>query len=136
MKSIASTLHQLVTFLTKEREDHDEAIKSILFSSHPAFRRFAKVTGTPYRVYFTNRFEMEAWLSARNFEKPPDDSWTLDRESVYEYRGKEHYLKITHDIFDEDGNLKVFNERNWDDEWIQTIKFPPPEEEPEPEIPF
>lgn len=139
MKSIASTLQQLVTFLTNEREGHDEAIKSILFASHPAFRRFAQITGTLYRVYFTNRSELEAWLAARGWRTHPNDQWSLDPDSVYEYSGKEQYLKITHDIFDEDRNLKIFNERNWDDEWIQIEKYktPPDEDDAEPDdIPF
>lgn len=139
MKTVASTLQTLVTFLTEEREDHDKAIKSILFANHPAFRRFANVTGTPYRVYFTNRSELESWLLARGWRQP-EQGWSVDEESVYEYCAKEHYLKITYDIFDEDGNLKVFNERNWNDEWIQVVKLPLPRDpdlDAEPDdIPF
>lgn len=40
MKSVAGTLQQLVSFLTEERRSKDDAIRNILMSNHPAFRRF------------------------------------------------------------------------------------------------
>jgi hypothetical protein len=55
MSSIANTLKELVNFLTDERSNKDEAIKTILLTNHPAFRAFASVTDTKYRVFFTTR---------------------------------------------------------------------------------
>lgn len=44
MNSIAQTLKELVGFLTNERKNSDEAIKGILLSNHPAFRRLRQLT--------------------------------------------------------------------------------------------
>ena len=49
MNSVAKTLKDVVGFLTEERKT-DEAVKNILVANHPAFRRLATLTKTPYRV--------------------------------------------------------------------------------------
>ena len=66
MNSVSKTLNELVRFLTVERKNKDDAIKSILLANHPAFRRLAELTNTPYRVFFTTREEMEACLKPEN----------------------------------------------------------------------
>ncbi len=124
MNAIAKTLRELVTFLTKERKSKDEAIKSILLASHPAFRRFAEITKTSYRVFFSNRSEFEAWLRARNWRK--NDSQELDQDSVEEWTNKEYegYLKITTSLFDESNRLRIVTEEEWEDEWVCFIQQP------------
>lgn len=128
LTSTAKTLRELVTFLTEERANKDEAIRNILLASHPAFRRFAEVTSVPYRVFFTNESELNAWLKAR--------SWTAlakarrDDDSVAEWinAGGTKYIKLTHKLFDRNGRLIVFSEDEWNRNWVQ-IK-PVPEDEP------
>ena len=122
MKSIASTLQQLVKFLTEERENKDEAIRQIILSNHPAFRRFAKITNTRYRIFFTNKQELDAWLKARRFT--PVSYENLDPDSIYEWESEEGYIKITEDIFDNNGALKPYTEQQWNDNWIQFIEKP------------
>jgi hypothetical protein len=137
MKTISSTLQQLVTYLSAESKDKDEIIKSILLINHPAFRRLAKLTNTHYRVFFQSRDELDAWLSAKAYK--PVDSDNLDEGSIAEwYRAlKKHYIKLTHDIFDDDGRLKPFSDEQWDDNWLtiqQQADATPPQ--PDDDIPF
>ena len=66
MTGVASILKDLVTFLTEDRKNSDDAIKNIILANHPAFRAFAKVTQTTYRVFFTNQKELNDWITARN----------------------------------------------------------------------
>ena len=76
LKATASTLNNLVTFLTEERTKGDSAIKDILLSSHPAFAAIKKVAKIPYRVVFHTVDELNALLEARSFAKelvPFDD---------------------------------------------------------------
>lgn len=123
MKTAAETLKELIRYLTEERRNKDEAIKSILLASHPAFRRFAEVTGTSYRVFFTNKKELQAWLSARGWL--PSDEANLDEDSVMEWSNRRMprtYLKLTHDIFDSEGRLKIYTEDDWKDEWITLVE--------------
>jgi len=119
MKSVSNTLQELVKFLTEERRNKDEAIQNILHTNHPAFRRFAELTSTSYRVYFSNISELNRWLKARGFSTVSPEEF--DDDSNYEWFNSDskEYIKITKDIFDEDGRLKIFTEENWDDNWIK-----------------
>ncbi len=119
MKSVAGTLEQLVSFLTDERKDTDNAIQQILLANHPVFYRFQQLTKTPYRVYFTNEQEVNQWLRVRGWTPAEVDSY--DEDSYREWNNKRigQYIKLTEDIFDKDGKLKVYNGDMWEDNWIQ-----------------
>jgi hypothetical protein len=64
LASTASTLNQLVTFLSEQNKEGDQAIKHILIKNHPLFDKIKKFLKIPYRVYFENVEEMEALLNA------------------------------------------------------------------------
>src|SRR4051812_1648808 len=72
MRDTAKTLDQLVGYLTQNK---DQAIKEILLNSHPAFARLRKVAGVQYRIFFSTRAEMGAWLRARNFTEVDREEW-------------------------------------------------------------
>ena len=116
-----------MTFLTDERANKDEAIRNILLASHPAFRRFAEVTGTPYRVFFTNESELDAWLKARNWTSVTKENW--DDGSMAEWANADatKYLKLIVKLFDKNGRLKVFADGEWKPEWVQVLPVPPEE---------
>ena len=123
MNSVASTLKELVRFLTDERKSSDEAIKSILLSNHPAFRRLAALTKTPYRVFFSTRTEMTKWLVARRWQSMPADK--LDSDSVEEWENErlKKYLKFKKTIFDKNGKLLPYTADSWKDEWIEVANL-------------
>ena len=123
MNSVAKTLKELVGFLTDERKNRDDAIKSILLTNHPAFQRLSELTKTPYRVFFSTRNEMEAWLKTRNWNQIPADALYKGsvEEWVQEKRAK--YLIFTKNIFDENDRLLPFTAGDWDNEWIQLVPY-------------
>jgi len=129
MKTVSSTLQQLVKFLTEERRNKDEAIQNILLANHPAFRRFAKLTGTTYRVFFSNEKELDDWLHARSYKRIAPDEW--DEGSVAEWSNKkyEKYIALKKDIFDDDGRLIPYSDEDWDDEWLVKADFSPDDDE-------
>ncbi len=132
IKTIAGTLHGLVNFLTEERKDKDEAIKSILVSNHPAFTRFANIINVRYRVFFTTKSELDKWLKARRYS--PISPEHYDSDSVYEWNGEDGYIKVTEPIFDEGGRLKSYSRETWSDDWINFIEQPHPG--PDDDVPF
>lgn len=135
IKTVAGTLQQLVTYLTEERRNNDNAIESILLASHPAFRRFAAVTNTPYRVFFTTLDELDAWLGARSWKRL--DSFEEDIDSQAEWESTKHFLKIKEKIFDDTGRLKLFTDQTWRDQWVVIEQKPEPQPPVEEEdIPF
>lgn len=136
MKSVAGTLKQLVTFLTEERRSKDDAIKTIILTNHPAFRAFAELIGASYRVFFTSRDELEAWLGARGYQLLKKTEW--DDDSVAEWSNEKYkkYIKLTHEIFDENGRLVPLTEDDWKKEWLQKADFEPSGETDNDDSPF
>lgn len=128
MNATARTLKEVVTFLTQEREKGTaDAIKSILLVNHPAFAEFAKLTDTPYRVFFTSRAELDVWLQQRSYVVNADGD-SHDDDSVLEWvhskKPPTSYLKLTKNIFDEAGNLINIAPTEWRQEWLQRVKLP------------
>ncbi len=134
MKTVSSTLLQLVKFLTEERRSKDKAIQNILLANHPAFRRFDRVTITPYRVFFSNRQELDTWLQVRSYKKFKGE---YDVGSVVEWMNTNNneYIVLRENIFDDDDRLKPYSEEDWNDEWVERV-IPPDEDDNEEEIPF
>lgn len=126
MKLVAATLQQLVAYLTAERKNKDEAIKTILLANHPVYRRLASLLSVKYRVYFTNRTELDAWLSARRYDPVKKEKW--DEGSLMEWVNDEvrKYIRLKHQIFDAQGKLIPFSEIDWKDDWIDIKDFPEP----------
>lgn len=123
LKTTASTLNQLVTFLTEERSKGDQAINDILLSSHPAFVAIKNAAKIPYRVVFYNFEELQALLTARNF--------TFDDASEnYEWDNKNMKLgiRVSKDIFDDSSRLKVITPEQWHEEAVSTYDFNPANE--------
>lgn len=136
MKTVSSTLQQLVVFLTEERKNKDNAIKSILMTNHSAFKRFADVTNATYRVFFTNKSELNRWLKARGWKPMREDQ--LDEDSVMEWTNKdrEGYMKLTENIFDEQDRLKNYSDEEWNNDWLYFVDQTTPQADPDDDIPF
>ena len=142
MKSTVDTLNQLVNYLTKQKEGSEEAIKWILSQNHPIFSQLARLTGTPYRIFFTNRDEMARWLGARGWKKlENEDDWEdLEEEWASEAQKTIRILKINAaSVFEDDGRLKVITPDNWDEEWVAVRREQKPDDtfsDLDDEIPF
>jgi hypothetical protein len=142
MAATAKTLDQLVTFLTEERRNKDQAIHEILLSNHPAFERLRSITGTKYRIYFANKSEMDAWLTARQYVSIGEKFW--DSPDYVEYRrdidpSKYLLLKIYGQIFDSSGKLKIYTKEDWKPKWIsqeERAELPASAEITDEDIPF
>jgi hypothetical protein len=134
MNSTAKTLRELVTYLTEERANKDEAIQNILLASHPAFRRFAELTDTPYRVFFTNESELNTWLKARNWTRIDEERWDEGSYAEWSHTTKSGYLRLAVKLFDKEGRLKVFTENEWQPQWLELRQQQPIDEDEE--VPF
>lgn len=126
MKLVAGTLQQLVSFLTAERKNKDDAIKTILLANHPVYRRLVSLLGVTYRVYFTNRTELDAWLAARGYQPVKEEKW--DKGSIAEWGNNQQkkYVRLLHKIFDGDGKLIPYTADDWKDDWIEQKDYPAP----------
>jgi hypothetical protein len=144
MAATAKTLDQLVTFLTEERKNKDQAIHEILLSNHPAFEQLRSKTNTGYRLYFATKGEMEKWLSiAKSYAPVNQQEW--DGPDFMEYMKKLNakkfsLLKVSTRIFDSHGKLKVLTKEDWKPAWITVEERLFPTDEPkeltDDDIPF
>jgi hypothetical protein len=133
IENTAKTLNQLVTFLTEEKRDKDNAINEILLSNHPAMEEIKELLHIPYRVFFTTKDEFIDLITARGFKEtdtnlPFDDiqEWSLEKNS------KRKTLKFSDKIFNSDNKLKVYTKEEWDSSFIQLEE----EEIEDDELPF
>lgn len=134
MKSTASTLNHLVTYLTKQKEEGNDAIKEILMSSHPAFGDIKKAAAIPYRVVFHTFDELNEVLKARSYVL--DDA--MPNEECYEWDNSKlkKGIRVKREIFDENNRLKIYTPEDWKDEYITTYKHRESKEVLDDEMPF
>jgi len=143
MESTTDTLRDLVDLLKAQasysqaaQAVKEQALDAIIIQNHPLFSELKRKLNSVYRVFFTNKGEMEQWLrGARTIVPVDEDLW--DDKSVGEYSherdrasGKEQWiLKIPNDLFDDFGNLKPMLPGDWDDKRVTYAKYadvPPP----------
>lgn len=117
MKAVSRTLNSLLKFFKEEKKDKQSALTNILKANHPAFHRFAELTDTEYRVYFSNLNELNTWLNAKGWKVVPKSK--SSRSSIYQWENKLDSLILREKIFDENGELKTYSNEEWNDEWIK-----------------
>jgi hypothetical protein len=135
IENTAETLNQLVTFLTEERRQGDNAIKDILLSNHPIFAALRKVLSIPYPIIFRNQKEMNSLFSARKTELVESDQWDDNNfmEYISNWGKKPRLLKISCNLFDGEGKLKPMTPSAWNDNLVTVSDLP---ENNEDDIPF
>ncbi|MBI3884072.1 MAG: hypothetical protein HY305_07700 [Sphingobacteriales bacterium] len=122
LANTATTLNQLINYLTEEKKGTEDTIRDILISNHPAFERLKALLVVPYRIFFLTKAELSSWLNARSYEEVNELLW--EDEDVAEWinntrANKEQILKINKNIFDEDGNLKPIKQSAWASDFIR-----------------
>ena len=124
IEETAKTLDQLVTFLTEDNRQTGDMIHSILLNTHPIFAQLRSLLRVQYRVFFTNKTELEAWLKARRFEEdgPVTDECgevvTEEWVNSTDYAKKLGILGVDPRIWDEKGNLRVYTAEEWDPDQV------------------
>jgi hypothetical protein len=121
IQNTAATLNQLILFLTEEKKGKETVINDLLLSNHPAMERLKSLLGVNYRVYFLNKTELNNWLKARNYTHVSQNEWDNENEEqwVCKKSNKQFFLKISTELFDDNGNLKAINQDNWNDDLIR-----------------
>lgn len=119
------TVDQLVKYLSEVKTQGDHTIHEIILNNHPAFQALKDILNNGYRVYFTTKDELDAWLKAKGFTSLPD---FLETEDGYYEWNSETKLKsgplvrnlfIHKNLFDQEGNLKILTPGRWDTTWVK-----------------
>lgn len=119
------TVDQLVKYLSEVKTQGDNTIHQIILNNHPAFETLKEKTNNGYRVYFTNKDELDAWLKAKGFEALME--WDESDDNWYEWQGKlrtknkvlTRNLYVHKSLFDDEGNLKAISAAKWNSDWIR-----------------
>jgi hypothetical protein len=135
MKAVASTLRQLVDYLSEQGKSKDDAIQSILMINHPSFRRFAQLTKTQYRIIFTDWRELETWLGTRGYRYDGNSSHNSWDTFVLD-RNPNKGIRFQNFIFEENGKLKYYTPDDWNDEWVEEYEVTFEEIPSDSDIPF
>ena len=138
LKNTAKTLNQLVTFLTEERRTGDETIRDILLSNHPIFEDIRGKINVPHRIFFSNKKELTPLLTAWGYKRFEPNDWDSDsyEEWIYDRGETNRVLKISLNVFDENGKLKIFTPDEWDNDWVISYEPEPPPYGPDDDLPF
>ncbi|MGE8645780.1 DUF4062 domain-containing protein [Acinetobacter vivianii] len=118
LKSTATTLNQLVTFLTEEKKSDNKNIAQILFINHPIFSEIKVKAKLDLRVFFYNLKELDLLLTSLGFATVENGDW--DEPNMKEWANGDLLLKIALDVFDDKGKLKLYTPEEWDEEWVKT----------------
>jgi hypothetical protein len=122
------TLNQLVTYLTEEKQNSNEAIREILRANHPIFSQLRSLLVPGYRIFFTTRAELSQWLKVRSFASVPSSNWDdpAFEEWIKTEAGKvSKLLKLSTAVFDEKGDLVIYTAQQWRSEWISLSDYEP-----------
>jgi hypothetical protein len=130
LSASTKTLDQLVSFLTEERKNSDQAIRDILLTNHPVFEQMRQITSTPYRLFFTTRKELVTWLQQRGYKAVNKDAWddAEHEEYIRDSVKPNLLLKIRSDIFDNNGKLKIYTKPEWKAAWVKQREHTDPED--------
>lgn len=122
-RTAASTLQQLVKFLTEERKSTSTAIQEIILTGHPIFGDLQVKIPIRHRVFFTNYAELSDLLKAYKFEfeydpfvddgVPTDKTWQRILAS-----GQSQTLVIAKEVFDAEGRLRPYSPDEWQSDWV------------------
>lgn len=122
----ANTLERLLKVAAENASDTNQLVKDVVLTNHPAFAQIQKLLNLSYRVFFTTRDELNAWLiSAAGFaHEVREDLWD-DSEYAEWYRHQGpidveyDILWVCESLFDEVGSLKPVAPDAWHEEWIK-----------------
>ena len=121
MKSMTATLEELIRFFTEERKDKDDAIQQILLANHPIFHRFQELTNTRYRVFFSDEGELNNWLKSCGWLPVSNEAYDDGSYREWHNADAHRYIRLTEQIFDKEGKVKVYTEDKWSDDWLQSL---------------
>lgn len=119
----------------KRGEGAVDAIKAVMEPNHPAFARIKKLLKVPYRVYFSTKDELDAWLRVRSFKEVSKRAW--DDPSVMEWLFEKDtdnwdLLKMSTTLFDGTDRF-IPDAVKWNDSLIRRDVRPREPDDPPPD---
>lgn len=110
-------------------------------TNHPVFQQLRRELKVPYRVLFTTVDELTAWLQVRGLDPVDKDRWdqpdTMEWIARQARAGKRDLLKISAELFDDNGRLTVYTPEAWDESYVQLGEIDQEQDQPSfDDVPF
>lgn len=120
LEKTAQTLNKLVNFLSDENKDKNDEINKILMINHPLVEEIRTLLSIPYNFYIEGIHDLIKLMDARNFKT--EELLPFETPSHYifsKYQSSRTYiLRISSELFDEDGKLKFLRKSDWRSDYI------------------
>lgn len=114
---------KLAEGLAAHKTEGEGIVQDVLLTTHPIFDAIKSRMSIPYRVFFTTKQELDAWLNARSFKIEDDlvfDTDYFEWENFSINKGKQiGTVQVWKALFDEDGQLRPIRVGQWRDEWVK-----------------
>jgi hypothetical protein len=130
LEKTAQTLNKLVNYLSDENKGQAEEINKILSINHPLVAELRTKLEIPYNFYIEGGEDLAHLLTARGFKKDIDfdfgDIWVR----------KNLILRVSDELFDEEGRLKFIRTSDWKDSYVTLEEQSNASDQDPDDIPF
>lgn len=128
LQSTVTTLQQALEFLNDKKPLPD----SVLMLEHPAFSQVSTLLHIPFRVVFLNIDELHRLLREQGYLpirgiRSGSAHLTWISKAMYNERV---LLRVSQEIFDETGKLRMTDPKNWNSGWISIETIVRPKQSP------
>lgn len=119
LENTSKTLEHLVDYLKETNEDKEDGISKLLKTNHPFVNHLEEALNLNFNFWVDNLDELKNMLSSMGWQYAENDNndtsiqnylWTLPENFPWE-SAKE--LRVSKELFDEDGNLKDVKTSEW-----------------------
>ena len=101
-------------------------LPELIFANQPLFKQLQHVLSIPYRVFFTNLNELNAWLKARQFVPVDQQHWdSLDAMEWTRSHTDDKdidLLTISNHVFDDQGNVEYIPQSQWNADMVTLVR--------------
>ncbi|GAC89545.1 hypothetical protein NBRC3257_1496 [Gluconobacter thailandicus NBRC 3257] len=125
MEQVTSTLEGLAELyrnssISSDSDEKNRMMDEILIQNHPIFPAMRKILRVKYRLFFTNRSEMEDWLKNARSGVQSNLDWAEIGSNFKKYeismgKNDNYFLRVSNSLFDANNNLKPMLPGDWDD---------------------
>lgn len=122
LRNTVKTLQGILSAQVERMDSNNEVINNIILVNHPLLYKIKDLLKINYRIVFSNLDELDNLLVSFEFYKRSSNEpifFTWIKKSVDPFNGfldEEITLKISTDVFDENGKLKL--DLDWDDSYM------------------
>lgn len=141
LERTSKNLNQLVQFLSAQNKDQQTEINQILMINHPLVNWLRAVLEIKYNFYIVGYFDLNQLLQARRFNSHGEIEDSIDGKISFVWSrsnndGTHNNIRISKDLFDNEGQLINILPANWDEKAVGYEHIAPASYSDDNDLPF